>query len=68
MKSGKMVKSLECFCQSYNKYFRGDFFCFGLILFNLACIFAAHHEIIAWKKSLEKVWNEFWIQKSVRTQ
>ena len=39
-----MVKSLELFFESYNKFFRSFFFCFRRILFNLGGRFAVHYE------------------------
>ena len=40
-----MVKSLDFFFQSYNKFFLSEiFFRFGQILFNLAHLFAGHRE------------------------
>ena len=41
IKSGKMVKSLEFFFKATTS---NNFFRFGQILFNLAGLFAAHHE------------------------
>ena len=38
-----MVEVLSVF-ESYNKCFISEFFCFGHTLFNLARMFAAHHE------------------------
>ena len=43
--SGKMVKIVKCFFQSYNKCFISDsIFRFGQIVFTLARTFAVHRE------------------------
>ena len=42
-----MIKSLEFFFQSYNKYFINEFFFrFGQILFNIARMFVAHQRFL----------------------
>jgi len=48
IKYGKIVKSLEFFflyskLQQVLIYWKRNIFCFGEILFHLACVFTAHH-------------------------
>ena len=62
IKSGKMVKSLELFFESYNKFFRSFFFCFRRILFNLGGRFAVHYEkcfVPALLWSIDHLFNNF---------
>ena len=44
IKSGKMIKSLHFFFQNYSECVLSGIFFFFQILFNLACMFAAHYE------------------------
>ena len=57
-----MVKSLELFFESYNKFFRSFFFCFRRILFNLGGRFAVHYEkcfVPALLWSIDHLFNNF---------